>query len=76
MRQSDKEEVEVEEELELLVEHDRQKGDDIVLLIANDVGWKFALQLLCRALYNKYTGLKESVPGGLKGMVRDLSLLV
>jgi hypothetical protein len=35
--QSDEEKIEVEKELELLVEHDRKKGERIVLLISYNV---------------------------------------
>jgi hypothetical protein len=37
--ESDEEKVEVEEELELFVEDDREEGERIVLLISYDVWW-------------------------------------
>jgi hypothetical protein len=40
LAESDDEEVEVEEELELLVEHQRQEGYHRVLLISDDIGRK------------------------------------
>ena len=46
MRKGDEEEIEVEEELELLVKDDGQEGEYIVLLVADNVGRKLALQLV------------------------------
>ena len=37
LRQSNEEEIKVEEELELLVENDRKKGERVVLLISYNV---------------------------------------
>ena len=43
--EGDEEKVQVEEELELLVEHERQERGDVVLLVRDLVGDKRALEL-------------------------------
>ena len=46
LRQRNKKEIEVEEELELLVEHDWQEVERVVFLIPHDIGRKPLLELL------------------------------
>lgn len=48
LRKGDKKEVEVEKELELFVYDDRKEGEDVVFLIAYDVGRKLGLKFLCK----------------------------
>jgi hypothetical protein len=48
--QSNEKKIKVEEELELLVKDDGQEGEYIVLLVADDVRSKLALQLVFRML--------------------------
>ena len=47
LRQRNKKEIEVEEELELLVEDDRQEGECVVLLVADDIWREPLLKFLC-----------------------------
>ena len=51
LRQCDKQEVEVEEELELLVEDEREEREHVVLLVAHDVRGEPPLELLCVEQY-------------------------
>jgi hypothetical protein len=44
--EGNKEEVKVEEELELLVEYEREEGEYIVFLVPDDVRWEFRLHLI------------------------------
>jgi len=44
----DEEEIEVEEELELLVEHEGEECEYIVLLVPDDVGWETTAGFLCK----------------------------
>lgn len=37
LRESDEEEIQVEEELELFVQHERKEGDDVVFLVSDEV---------------------------------------
>ena len=46
LAQSDNQEVEVEEELELLVEDDGEEGEQVVLLVPHDVWGELGLELL------------------------------
>ena len=48
LRESHEEEIQVEEELELFVEYNRQEREDVVLLVSHNVGRKSLLQLLCK----------------------------
>ena len=50
MRQGDEEEVQVEKEFELFVEDDREEGEDIIFLIADDVGRISILEFLCETI--------------------------
>ena len=43
LRQCDKQEVKVEEELELLVEDDGKEGERVILLVADNVWWELLL---------------------------------
>jgi len=46
LRESNKEEVQVEEELELFVEYDWEESEYVVFLVPHDIGRKLVLQLL------------------------------
>ena len=48
LRQSHQQEVQIEEILELLIEYDRQEGDNVVLLIPNNICGKSFLHFVCR----------------------------
>ena len=75
LRQRNQKEVEVEEELELLVEDDRQERERVILLVSDDVGRELLLKLLWNSGEVIVTRIEvTSVPVGLNGMVRDLSL--
>ena len=50
LRQGDEEEVQVEKEFELFVEDDREEGEDIIFLIADDVGRISILEFLCETI--------------------------
>jgi hypothetical protein len=56
LAESDDEEVEVEEELELLVEHQRQESDHCILLISDDIGRK-----RCALSYNPIGSARRQV---------------
>jgi len=43
LRKCNQKKIEVEEELELFVENDRQKGECVVFLVPDDIGWKACL---------------------------------
>lgn len=43
LRECDEEEIQVVEELELLVENEREEREDVVLLVLDNVGWVWRL---------------------------------
>lgn len=47
----DKEEVEVEKELELLVYNDRKEGEEVIFLIPYDIRRVLGLEFLCKSWY-------------------------
>lgn len=71
--ESDEEEVEVEEELELFVEDYGEEGEDVVLLVPYDVGGEFVLDFFCAWFVCLFSREVDDIPGGLKGILRDLS---
>lgn len=79
LREGDEEKIKIEKELELLIEDDREEGEDIVLLIPHNVWWISFLETICRRYsYSKTCSSKIAVcgtPGGRRGMVRDLSFV-
>ena len=76
MRKRDEKKVQVEKELELLVKDNRQKRDDIVFLVADNVCGELVLEFLCGMCKDKQyiERFKIAIPGGRNGIVRDLSL--
>jgi hypothetical protein len=48
LRQSNEEEVKIEEELELLIKHEREEREDVVFLVPDDVRGELSLHLICQ----------------------------
>jgi hypothetical protein len=48
LRQSNEEEVKIEEELELLIKHEREEREDVVFLVPDDVRGELGLHLICQ----------------------------
>ena len=61
LRERHKQEVQVEEELELLVEDKGQKSDNIVLLIANNIRRKSSLKFLYAMTQNQSVYIENAL---------------